>query len=41
MFNFDTIRDTMYKYSKKSQEKYFANPFFAFFMAWFAHSNEG
>ena len=41
LFSFSTVRDTMYKYSKKAQEKFFANPFFAFFMAWFTQSAEG
>ena len=34
--DFSLVRDTMYKYSKKAQERFFAYPFFAFLFAWFA-----
>lgn len=39
--DFSLVRDTMYKYSKKAQERFFAYPFFAFLFAWFAQSQEG
>jgi hypothetical protein len=38
---FDIIRDVMYKYSKKAQDKYFANPVECFMFAAFALSTEG
>ena len=38
---FDIIRDVMYKYSKKAQDKYFAYPVESFMFAAFALSNEG
>ena len=39
--DFSLVRDTMYKYSKKAQEKFFSFPVFAFLFVWFASSNEG
>lgn len=39
--DFSLVRDTMYKYSKKAQERFFSYPFFAFLFAWFAQSPEG
>lgn len=39
--DFSIVRDTMYKYSKKSQEKFFSYPIFAFLFVWFAQSQEG
>ena len=39
--DFSLVRDTMYKYSKKAQERFFSHPFFAFLFAWFAGSYEG
>lgn len=38
---FDIIRDVMYKYSKKAQDKYFAHPVECFMFAAFALSEEG
>ena len=38
---FSVIRDTMYKYSKKAEEKFFYFPVFAFIFLSFALSNEG
>ena len=32
------VRDTMYKYSKKAEERYFTNPCFAYFFIQFAKS---
>lgn len=39
--DFSLVRDTMYKYSKKAQERFFSYPVFAFLFAWFASSPEG
>ena len=39
--DFSLVRDTMYKYSKKAQERFFSYPIFAFLYAWFATSKEG
>ncbi|CDW83548.1 UNKNOWN [Stylonychia lemnae] len=39
--DFSLVRDTMYKYSKKAQERFFSIPVFAFLFAWFAQSQEG
>ena len=39
--DFSIIRDVMYKYSKKAQDKYFSYPIMAFFFAAFALSDEG
>ena len=39
--DFSIVRDTMYKYSKKAQERFFGVPFFAFLFTWFADSQEG
>ncbi len=39
--DFTVVRDTMYKYSKKAQERFFASPFLTFLFIWFAHSPEG
>jgi len=36
LLDFETVRDTMYKYSKKSQKKFFAVPQLSFFFAHFA-----
>ena len=33
--DFDVIRDTMYKYSKKAQEKFFNTPILCYFFIWF------
>lgn len=33
--DFDTFRDTMYKYSKKAQEKFFLQSYFTFLFIWF------
>lgn len=38
--DFDTIRDTMYKYSKKSQNKFFENSVLSFIFAWFAKNSK-
>ena len=34
--DFQMVRDTMYKYSKKAEERYFTNPCFAYFFIQFA-----
>jgi hypothetical protein len=39
--DFSLVRDTMYKYSKKAQERFFSYPVFAFLYIWFASSKEG
>lgn len=39
--DFSIVRDTMYKYSKKSQERFFSFPIFSFLLLWFASSQEG
>ena len=39
--DFSLVRDTMYKYSKKAQERFFSYPIFSFLYAWFASSKEG
>lgn len=38
--NFDLIRAMMYKYSKKAQKKFMANPLLAFLLASFLSSEE-
>lgn len=38
---FDIIRDVMYKYSKKAQDRYFSYPVECFMFAAFALSDEG
>lgn len=40
-FDFDILRDCMYKYSKKAQDKYFQYMFEAYFFAKFAASEDG
>ena len=40
-FDFTVVRDTMYKYSKKAEERFFTFPVEAFFMARFAGSKDG
>ena len=39
--DFTLVRDTMYKYSKQAQKRFFEHPALAFLFAWFASSNEG
>ena len=39
--DFSLVRDTMYKYSKKAQERFFRNAFLAFLFIGFATSHEG
>ena len=39
--NFQLVRDSMYKYSKKAEERLFTNPCFAYFFVQFAHSEKG
>jgi hypothetical protein len=39
--DFTLVRDTMYKYSKQAQKRFFENPALAFMFAWFATSAEG
>lgn len=39
--NFSMVRDTMYKYSKKAEDKFFAEPTLAFLFANFSSSKEG
>jgi len=41
VLDFDIVRDVMYKYSKKAQEKFFSNPIESFFLIQFANSKEG
>ena len=36
--DFDVIRDTMYKYSKKAQENFFNIPILCYFFIWFTQS---
>lgn len=38
--DFGMVRDTMYKYSKKAEEKFFANPCLAFMFIEFAQSDK-
>lgn len=38
--DFATVRETMYKYSKKAQGAFFANPMLAYLYAWFAENND-
>ena len=39
--DYSVVRDTMYKYSKQAQRRFFSNPALAFLFAWFAVSSEG
>ena len=39
--DFKTVRDPMYKYSKKSQDKFLCTPLLAFFVKWFIQSEKG
>ena len=39
--DFATVRDTMYRYSKKAEEKFFQTPCFAYFFYQFATSQIG
>ena len=39
--DFSIVRDVMYKYSKKAQDRYFSYPIEAFLFAAFALSDEG
>ena len=39
--DFQIVRDTMYKYSKKAEEKFFQNPCMAYFFIQFATSQKG
>ena len=39
--DFSLVRDTMYKYSKKAQERFFKNAFLAFLFIGFSSSREG
>ena len=39
--DFQTVRDTMYKYSKKAEDKFFQQAELAFFFLFFAHSADG
>ncbi|TNV71972.1 hypothetical protein FGO68_gene2458 [Halteria grandinella] len=39
--DFTLVRDSMYKYSKQAQRRFFENPALAFLFAWFSHSPEG
>ena len=38
--DFSVVRDTMYKYSKTSQEKFFSHPVFAFMFTYFAENKK-
>lgn len=40
-FDFTIVRDTMYKYSKKAEERFFTFPVESFLMARFAGSKDG
>lgn len=39
--DFQIVRDTMYKYSKKAEERFFTNPCMAYFFIQFACSDKG
>jgi hypothetical protein len=39
--DFQMVRDTMYKYSKKAEERFFSDPCFAYFFIQFAKSEQG
>lgn len=39
--DFSDVRDTMYKYSKKVEERFFADPFLTFLFSIFAKSIDG
>jgi len=39
--DFQMVRDTMYKYSKKAEERFFTDPCFAYFFIQFAKSEQG
>jgi hypothetical protein len=39
--DFQLVRETMYKYSKKAEERFFKNPCVAFFFIQFASSQRG
>ena len=39
--DFQIVRDTMYKYSKKAEEPFFTNPCTAYFFIQFACSEKG
>lgn len=39
--DFTLVRDTMYKYSKQAQRRFFSNPALAFLFAWFSFSQDG
>ena len=39
--NFDIVRDVMYKYSKKAEERYLGTACEAFILYKFAHSEDG
>lgn len=39
--DFILVRDSMYKYSKKAEERLFSNPCFAYFFIQFANCEEG
>jgi len=41
MVDFPLVRDTMYKYSKKAEEKFFSNPCFAYLFVQFATCPQG
>lgn len=38
--DFDIVRDTMYKYSKKAQEKFFQVPVLSYLFAWFSLNSQ-
>ena len=39
--DFAVVRDTMYKYSKKAEDRFFSEPMLAFFFLYFARSSDG
>jgi len=39
--DFALVRDTMYKYSKKAEERFFKNPCLAYFFIQFSTSDQG
>ena len=39
--DFQIVRDTMYKYSKKAEERFFTNPCMAYFFIQFEKNEKG
>jgi hypothetical protein len=38
---FSKVRDTMYKYSKKAEDKFFKEPILAYLFVWYANNQKG